>query len=658
MALTIGFILLLVSILINYQALQENSKMLKHLSRDQIKLNFYTHQLNYSIKKNQAYLLQTIILGQDDTGNRKESLLIEIKDSVEKLEKFLSAKQYSTAQFRDILSTLKKRVISYKLVQDSLLEAIKSTDKEDIDDAILGFNAISVKFSSESALLIDITNEVLYKNIIQLNENNDRSSHILLLSFLFTIILVLFSVMKFSSLHKILQLQLTRATDAENNLKNIQKQLLRYNDDLEEEISKKTKEIHQKIYTHFLSGLPNRNKLLEDIANFSFEQIAILNIDKFQSFNDVYGEEVGNIAISLSAKFLTDNIDTNDMLLYHLGGDEFVIVSMKGNLSQESFIRKIETILQKYRLSTFAHEDKTFQFIMSSGISFSGKKKILAYADMALKDAKKRNTQLAIFHEDKALEKHHKDDMSCSKKLVFALSNDALISYFQPIVPIQDTSKAIKYESLVRIRDQDGKIIPPFSFIRVAKQNRIYYKITNRVIENTLSTIEKYKVPCSLNISLIDIENARSMEKFFYTLDNFKYNELLTVELLETEEFKDYKTVYDFCVKVRSYGAKVALDDFGAGYSNFSHILKLPVDYIKIDASLISNIDRDRNSQIMVETIVELAQKLHIQTIAEFVSSKEILDVLKEVGVDYAQGFYLGKPEPIENHIGVEVKKS
>ena len=134
-------------------------------------------------------------------------------------------------------------------------------------------------------------------------------------------------------------------------------------------------------------------------------------------------------------------------------------------------------------------------------------------------------------------------------------------------------------------------------------------------------------------------------------MDSFEHNELITVELLETEDFNNYKLVYDFCVKVRSFGVKVALDDFGSGYSNFSHILQLPVDYIKIDASLISNIDRDLSSQIMVETIVELAHKLNVLTIAEFVSSEEIFAVVKDLGVDYAQGYYLGKPLDINEYI-------
>ena len=194
-----------------------------------------------------------------------------------------------------------------------------------------------------------------------------------------------------------------------------------------------------------------------------------------------------------------------------------------------------------------------------------------------------------------------------------------------------------------------SKYIKPFSFLEVAKTNRIYNKITQAVLTNTLAVAQKYNIPCSLNISLTDIYDEKTMQMFFKTLDEYTHNELLTIELLETEDFVNYDDVNEFCEKVHSYGIKIALDDFGSGYSNFAHILKLPIDYIKIDASLITNIAVDKNSRIMVETIIELAHRLNIETIAEYVSSKEILDIIKEIGIDYAQGFYIGKPERIED---------
>ncbi|MEA1916680.1 MAG: EAL domain-containing protein, partial [Campylobacterota bacterium] len=158
-------------------------------------------------------------------------------------------------------------------------------------------------------------------------------------------------------------------------------------------------------------------------------------------------------------------------------------------------------------------------------------------------------------------------------------------------------------------------------------------------------------IPCSVNLSMEDIENSNTLEMLFNRFEKFEYNNLITIELLETEEFKNYDAVLEFCKKIRSYSITIALDDFGAGYSNFSHILNLPVDFIKIDSSLISNIDRDVHSRLMVETIVSLAHKMGVKTIAEFVSSQEILDIIKELNVDYAQGYHMGRPEPIEHHL-------
>jgi diguanylate cyclase (GGDEF)-like protein len=466
------------------------------------------------------------------------------------------------------------------------------------------------------------------------------------------ILLIVLVIYKQLARNKTTEKELMLGEKAEQEQKKLQSQLLKYNDDLEEEISKKSAELHQNIYTHFLSGLPNRNKLLEDSYIYKFKQMALLNIDKFQKFNDVYGEEIGNIALKLTADFLTSKVDDDNALLYHIGGDEFVFaVKDSTKLNNTYFIEKIENILKKYRRETFIYDDKMFSFMMSAGLAFSGSRKMLAYADMALKDAKKRNVQISIFNDDKELEKIHKEDIECNKKLMHAIDTNSIISFFQPIAPIQDGSLDVKYESLVRLKEDDGNIIPPFRFIDVAKQNRVYHKLTQAIINNTFNVISKYDIPCSINISMEDIENDRTIQMLYKRFDEFEYNHHLTIELLETEEFKDYKRVYDFCLKVRSYGIKVALDDFGAGYSNFSHALNLPIDYIKIDASLISNIDRDMNSQIMVETIVGLAHKLNIQTIAEYVSSKEILDVVKRLNVDYAQGYHIGKPEDIEIHI-------
>ena len=638
------------SLFLSYSNISKNNDMLKHIQRDQIKLSHISNKLNYDIKSNQAYVLQLIILNNSIKVENINRSFDELKKTATKLKQF--SQKNSNKKFKDLIYTIEKRVISYIAVKNSLLIAIKSQDKDDVHDALIGFNQVTVKFSKDIQTLIDIANSELYTNILKLDNTNKNSTTILIFSFLIAILLISFSIYKITILNKGVRQELSRAEKAEKIQKKLQEQLLKYNEDLELEITKKTKELQAKIYTHFLTGLPNRNKLLEDSELYNFKQLALLNIDKFQKFNDVYGEETGNIALQLSSKFLKNEILDTDTMLYHIGGDEFVFaVKDTHSLDNTHFIQTIETILIKYAKENFIYEDKNFHFMMSAGIAFSGKKKILAYADMALKDAKIKNIQLSIFDDDKKLEKNHINDIECHKKLLRAIESKKIVSFFQPIIPIQDKTKATKYESLVRIETQDGKIIPPFNFINVAKINRIYDKVTLAVVNNTLETISKYKIPCSLNISMDDIENKETLDMLYSRFNQFEHNHLITIELLETETFKDYEQVHDFCTKIRSYSIKIALDDFGSGYSNFSHILKLPVDFIKIDASLISNIDRDLYSRIMVETIVDLAKKLKVETIAEFVSTQEILDIVTELKVDYAQGYHLGKPERIEKHL-------
>ena len=499
---------------------------------------------------------------------------------------------------------------------------------------------ISIAFS----FILVTSTFILSQDTIETN-----SSKIALIVFLAIFTFIVYYLYTFNISHNILKLHLKEAQAGEKRQENLQKQLLKHNTNLENEISTKTREIHEKRYTNILTGLPNRSSLLEDSTLFKFKKMALLNIDNFQSVNDVHGEEIGNVTLKITAVYLQKKIEDKNLFLYHVGGDEFAIIAKESNdFNKELFIEFIEEVLQNYKDEDFVYRDNKLNLMISAGIAFSGRKKMLAYADMALKDAKKRNVHISIF-DDHELEQVHKSDMESHKKLLHALDNDDIVSYFQPIVNIKDDSKPIKYESLVRIKEKNGDVIQPFNFLDIAKTNRIYNKITKAVLINTLAVAAKYNIECSLNISLTDIDDEETMQMFFSTLDNYAHNDLLTIELLETEDFINYGDVYQFCEKVHSYGIKIALDDFGSGYSNFSHILNLPIDYIKIDASLISNINKDKSSRIMVETIVELAHKLDIETIAEYVSSKEILDIIKEIGIDYAQGFYIGKPERIED---------
>ena len=273
--LIISFALLLFSLVISYQNTNENSEMLKFLSKGQIKLNYYTHKLNYDLKKNQSDILQATILEESFSEAQEQKAFSEIYDSVQKLNDFISEHEKLSPEFIKTFRVIEDRIEGYKSVQHSLRQAILSQDIIDIQDAIIGYNDVTIKFSKDTDKLIDLANEQLHKNIALLNNNNDTSANTLLFSFIIAIILITFSALKFNALQSKLKEELDRTESAENDLRQAQTQLLKYNDDLESEITKKSRELHEKIYTHFLSGLPNRNKLLEDMSIYKFTHMAI-----------------------------------------------------------------------------------------------------------------------------------------------------------------------------------------------------------------------------------------------------------------------------------------------------------------------------------------------------------------------------------------------
>ena len=648
--LSIGMAFMLIPLYLSIQSMKSTTEMIDFIVNEQIRLSELSYKLDNDIKINNSDVLTAIILNNKSTRINVQESFKNIKNDINQVDEFLKEIDFKHDKLVEKVDIIRRRVVGYEAVNQSINEALQSQNTEDIEDALLGFSKINKKFSEDTNGLLELVKSELEKDIYNLKITNSDMKLRIFVSFSVSFLIIIFSIYKLLSLNTKVKIQLKRAEDAEKEQRYLKGELAKYNDDLEKEIEKKTEELHSKIYTNYISGLPNRNQLLLDMQEHNFLYMAILDIDKFQQFNDIYGEELGNTAIRMSADFISRSVPAENNMLYHITGDEFVIATQNKKLSKTDFITKIEELLEEYKHNEFRYEEKTFNLIMSAGLSFSGGSKMLAYADMALKNAKKKNISLGIFEDDKKIEEEHIKIIECYNTLLRSFENNTIISYFQPILPLSDKSKPRKYESLVRIID-DGKVIPPITFIDVAKKHRLYQKLTQVVIENTLSVIEKYRVPCSINISVDDITSKSTLEFLYKKLDSFEYSNLITIELLETEDFQDYEDVLEFCKNIRSYGAKIALDDFGSGYSNFSHALNLPIDYIKIDASIISNIDRDKNSQVMVETIVDLARKMKVETIAEFVSSVEILETVTSLGVDYAQGFYIGKPEPITYYI-------
>ena len=175
---------------------------------------------------------------------------------------------------------------------------------------------------------------------------------------------------------------------------------------------------------------------------------------------------------------------------------------------------------------------------------------------------------------------------------------------------------------------------------------KVYDRITKTIIQKTFEVFEMHPFDFSINLSFEDIINDEMYTFIIQKLKDSRMGSRLTFELLESEKVNDFEKVVQFFNEIKRYGAKVAIDDFGSGFSNFSYIIKLNPDFIKIDGSLIKDIDKDKNAQIVVETIVDFSKKLGIKTVAEFVHSSTVLSTVKGLGIDYSQGYFIDMPSP------------
>ncbi|QIR79957.1 EAL domain-containing protein [Sulfurospirillum diekertiae] len=227
-----------------------------------------------------------------------------------------------------------------------------------------------------------------------------------------------------------------------------------------------------------------------------------------------------------------------------------------------------------------------------------------------------------------------------------AIDTGKIISYFQPIIN-NTTQKIEKYESLVRLITEDGQLLTPAYFLETAKKGRYYTKITKIVLDNSFAAL--YKIPeasISINLSMHDIEREE-ITQYILTLLHQHHTEAhrIIFELLESEDIKDFLMIKKFIQTVKAQGVKIAIDDFGTGYSNFERLLSYEPDILKIDGSIIKNIQHNELNQHIVETMVLFAKKQHLTTVAEFVENEAIYEIVCEMGIDYSQGYYFGRPE-------------
>ncbi len=398
-------------------------------------------------------------------------------------------------------------------------------------------------------------------------------------------------------------------------------------------------EIIKQQYKDTLTGVQNRASLHHELSRNLKQKVSLIliNIEGFSNINDYYGYENGDALLQVLAQELQSK-HTN---IFRISGDEFAILC-EHELDNQTRDGMRELIIN-LETQEFLLEDDTITLLLSCGVAYGLRSEVYKLAHIALKHNKYTNEHLTIYNDNPELSVMITKNIQKVSDIKTALKEQRFIAVFQGIVDNR-TKKITKYEALIRMKSKDGSLISPFEFLEYAKKAKIYTKLTKVMIHQTFEKFKDQKCDFSLNLTFEDIDNPRVVCTLLEYLTKYKCGSRLVLEIVESEGIKDFNELAFFIEQVRKYGCKIAIDDFGTGYSNFNYLAKLDVDYVKIDGSLIKNINKDKSKLAIVESIVHFSKKLHIQTIAEYVENEEVLQIINNLGIDFSQGYLFSIP--------------
>ena len=403
---------------------------------------------------------------------------------------------------------------------------------------------------------------------------------------------------------------------------------------------------HKKTFVDELTGVYNRNYLEEFLYSIDLNRyaVAMVDIDFFKKVNDTYGHIAGDTILKEFAKLLKKYLRKEDIIVRY-GGEEFLILLRKTGHKSDiltPFFR-LRDILKEHKFKIA--KDTYIKITFSAGVFIETENEkslieAIKKADLSLYKAKLNGRN--------RIEIYKKDKQSVSIfELTELIEEGYLICHYQPVYNLK-TNDVEYFEALARLKTKEGKTLFPNEFLPVIENSFLASKFAKAVVDFNINVLEKYQdISVSINLLPSDLLN----EAIVHHLLNLEENLVsrIKIEIVETESIKQKEKLFDNIKKLREKGYSFCIDDFGSGYSNFDYLFYLDTDYIKIDANIIRNILSNKKAFHIANSIVEFAKREGIKSVAEFIDNQDILDKVKSMGVDYGQGYFLRKPDIIEN---------
>lgn len=415
-----------------------------------------------------------------------------------------------------------------------------------------------------------------------------------------------------------------------------------------------------------LTNLINRREferrlqqLLEQASDNENHALLYLDLDQFKIINDTCGHQAGDELLKQLPNIFKSKLRNSD-LLARIGGDEFAIILMSCDLESVKNISK--TIIDSILEYQFIWNDKIFKIGVSIGIveisdQTDSLQDILRFADSACYVAKDAGRNQYKIHTNSDIDLSSRtEEMDWLSNINYALEHANFILYAQIIKPIQVSSSPLKpsYEIFVRM-NLNGQIIAPGAFLPAAERYNQIIDIDRYVVSNALSMINDVDFTnnidhISINLSALSLSNKDFLAFLVSKISESCCPEVICFEITETAVINNFNNVIKSIKKLRSMGVRFSLDDFGSGLSSYAYLKQLDIDYLKIDGYFVKGIENDLIDRAMVKSMLDVGSVMGKKIIAEFVENDEILKILKilkGIGVDYAQGYGIGKPIPL-----------
>jgi diguanylate cyclase (GGDEF)-like protein/PAS domain S-box-containing protein len=387
--------------------------------------------------------------------------------------------------------------------------------------------------------------------------------------------------------------------------------------------------------------------------------LCYLDLDQFKVVNDTCGHAAGDELLKKLSDHIKKSLRKADIFA-RLGGDEFALLLLHCSISQATQVAEnVQQLINEFR---FNWEGKSFQVGVSIGLSAlsttaSSATEILATADMACYAAKEdgRN-RIHTYHPDDESLQRRRDEMTMVSAVRQALAEDRLVLFAQPIVSSENKNNCTHYEILVRMKDTNGDFILPFRFLPSAERYQLMSSIDRWVVHHSLMYMlerkDRQDFSLAINLSGQSINEDSFLQFVIDEINKYGIDaSRICFEITETAAVNNLNHAVEFIETLKKHHCKFALDDFGTGVSSFEYLKRLPVDYLKIDGAFVKQMDENNIDQAMVKAINEVADVMGMKTIAEFVENEAIYDLLNKIGVDFAQGYWISKPEPVEEII-------